>query len=67
MSPEAFSALAKLLRLRQGAQKEGARLVLVEGMRPADAARAAGISPSALGNTLRSCRDGLALAKQAIE
>ena len=42
-----------------------ARLVLVDGVRQADAARMAGCSASALGNTLRTCRAGLALARLA--
>ena len=65
MTPDAFAALAKLLRLRDGLQKDGARLVLVDGVRQADAARMAGCSASALGNTLRTCRAGLELARLA--
>lgn len=65
MTHESFAALAQLLRLRQGPQREAARLVLVDGMRQADAARAVGVSPSALGNTLRACRSGLELARSA--
>ena len=66
MNSDQFQALAKLLRLRDGLQKDGARLVLVDGLRQADAARMAGCSPSALGNTLRTCRAGLELARLAI-
>lgn len=65
MTPDAFAALAKLLRLRTGPQQDGARLVLVGGMRPADAARAVGVSPKALDNTLAACRAGLELARVA--
>lgn len=65
MTPESFAALAKLLRLRVGPQQEGARLVLVGGMRPADAAREVGVSAKALGNTLAACRAGLELARVA--
>lgn len=65
MTTEAFAALAKLLRLRDGPQQDGARLVLVAGMRPADAARQVGVSAKALGNTLAACRNGLALARVA--
>jgi len=65
MTAQQFEALAKLLQLRQGPQREAARLVLVDGMRQADAARMAGCSPSALGNTLRTCRAGLELARIA--
>ena len=65
MNSDQFQALAQLLRLRQGPQREAARLVLVDGLRQADAARAAGCSASALGNTLRTCRAGLELARLA--
>lgn len=64
MSPEQFGALAQLLRLRKGPQREAARLVLVEEMRQADAARQAGCSPQALGNTLRAIRNGIALVEK---
>jgi DNA-directed RNA polymerase specialized sigma24 family protein len=67
MTNPQFDALSKLLQLRQGAQREAARLVLVDGLRQADAARAAGCSPSALGNTLRVCRAGFELAKIVCE
>ena len=66
MTAQQFEALAKLLRLRAGPQRAGARLVLVDGVRQADAARMAGCSASALGNTLRTCRAGLELARLAI-
>ena len=65
MTGEQFEALARLLRLRQGPQREAARLVLVDGLRQTDAARMAGCSASALGNTLRACRAGLELARLA--
>ena len=65
MNSTQFDALVKLLRLRAGAQQAAARLVLVDGLAPADAARQAGVSPSALGNTLRACRRGLQLARLA--
>lgn len=65
MTPDQFAALSKLLRLRDGPAREAARLVLVEGIKQADAARQAGVSPSALGNTLRACRRGLELARVA--
>ncbi len=66
MTTQQFDALAKLLRLREGPQQQAARLVLVDGLRQADAARMAGCSASALGNTLRTCRAGLELARVAI-
>jgi len=67
MTDASFQALAQLMSLRQGSQRTAAGLALVEGMRPADAARACGISRSAVGNTLAVCRKGLALAKIAIQ
>lgn len=65
MTSAQFDALAQLLRLRAGPQQAAARLVLVDGLAPADAARLAGVSPSALGNTLRACSRGLTLARLA--
>lgn len=65
MNDDQFLALATLLRLKDGPQREGARRVLVEGRAQAEVARELGISPSALGNTLRACRGGLALARGA--
>ena len=65
MTSTQFDALAQLLRLRAGPQQAAARLVLVVGLAPADAARLAGVSPSALGNTLGACSRGLTLARLA--
>lgn len=65
MTAESFEALATLLRLKDGPQREGARRVLVDGQSPAEAARELGISQSALGNTLRACRGGMELARAA--
>lgn len=66
MSPEAFAALAQLLRLRTGPAREAARLVLVERMRAADAAALAGCSAQSVANTLAACRAGLELARAAV-
>lgn len=41
MTSTQFDALAQLLRLRAGPQQAAARLVLVDGLAPADAARPA--------------------------
>lgn len=65
LTAEQFVALSTLLRLREGGQKEAARLVLVEGIAPTAAARMAGVTPSAVSNTLQSCRRGLELARAA--
>jgi DNA-directed RNA polymerase specialized sigma24 family protein len=59
-----FSALAQLLRLRQGPATEAARRVLVEGRRPAEVARALGLSPQAVCNAVSRCRRGLILIEQ---
>lgn len=66
MSGEAFAALSELLRLRAGPAQVAARLVLVDGMRQADAAREAGCTPQSAANTLAACRRGLALARSAL-
>lgn len=65
MTPDQFDALAELLRLRGGASQEAARLVLVDGLSPADAARQIEASPQAVSNVLASCRRGLALVLRA--
>ncbi len=65
MTAEQFTALATLLRLRTGPAREAARLVLVEGLKQADAAALAGISTASLGNALARARKGLELAKAA--
>lgn len=66
MTDAQFSALAELLRLRGGASQEAARLVLVDGIAPAEAARQAGTTPQATSNALASCRRGLELARRAV-
>lgn len=66
MTDTQFAALAALLRLRAGPAQVAARLVLVEGLRPAEAARQAGCSPQAVSNTLAACRRGIALAQAAV-
>ena len=65
MTSEQFDALAVLIGQPDSKSAAAARLVLVDGMRQADAARMAGCSASALGNTLRTCRAGLELARLA--
>lgn len=65
MTDAQFSALAELLRLRGGDAQEAARLVLVEGLAPSDAARRTGASPQAVSNAVTRCRAGLELARRA--
>jgi hypothetical protein len=52
MSPQKFDALARLIRMRGGAAQAAARLVLVNGLRPADAAREAGVTPQSVCNAV---------------
>lgn len=65
MTGEQFEALAQLLRLRAGPASAAARLVLVDGLRPAQAAACAGCSPQSVSNTLAVCRRGIELARRA--
>lgn len=67
MTPAQFEAVATLAQLRAGPQCEAARLVLVDGLRAADAARTAGCSASGLSNTMAVCRRVLGLARQACD
>lgn len=65
MNAAQFEALAELLRMRGGASQEAARLVLVDGVAPAEAARRVGIQPQAVNNVLNSCHRGITLARIA--
>ncbi len=66
MTPEQFSALAQLLRLRPGPSAQAAHLHFVDGLRIADAARQAGCTANAASDCARRVRKGLALARQAV-
>lgn len=66
MTQVQLDALAALVCMRSGQALHAAGLVLVQGMRPADAAREAGMAPNALGNTLARLRLALDLARQAV-
>lgn len=66
MTPAAFDALATLLQTRQGAARDAARLVLVDGVRPADAARQTGLSAASVSNALARYRKALELALTAV-
>lgn len=65
MNETQFEALAELLRMREGASKTAAKLVLVECLPPAEAARKAGTTPQAVNSALRSCERGMLLARTA--
>jgi len=56
MTPERFSAIARLISMRGGASQEAARLVLVEGLRPIEAARRTGVSAQAVCNAVARVR-----------
>lgn len=65
MTNDQFTALADLLRLRTGPAKECARLVLVEQIPTADAARATGMTYNAAHQAVKRARAGLELARTA--
>jgi hypothetical protein len=65
MTQAQLDALAALVGMRSGPALLAAGLVLVEGRRPADAAREAGLSPSGVTNALARLRRALALARVA--
>lgn len=65
MTPEAFDALAQLLRLRAGPAREAARMVLVDGLRTTDAAALAGCSQVSVSKTVAVCKAGQALVRRA--
>jgi hypothetical protein len=64
MTPERFIAIARLISMRGGAAQEAARLVLVDGLRPADAARATSLSPNAVCNAVARVRRADAILSQ---
>ncbi len=66
MTDEQFEALAALTRLhaRSAAPREGARLVLVEGVTLKEAAARVGVPPQAVSNVLSRCRRTLALVEK---
>ena len=53
MTPAQFDAIAKLISLRLGPARAAARLVLVDGLRQADAMRQAGCSRDSVWATVR--------------
>lgn len=65
LTDERFAALADLLRMRGGPAQEAARLVLVDAVGPADAARITGLSPASVSNAVARARAGLRLAQIA--
>lgn len=65
MTADQFRALCTLLRSPPGPAQEAARLVLVEQMRPSDAAALAGVSPASVSNAVTRFRRGQELAARA--
>jgi len=65
MTDQQFQALARLLSLKTGPAQECARLVLVEQIPQAEAARQTGLSKQAAHQAVKRARAGLALATQA--
>jgi DNA-directed RNA polymerase specialized sigma24 family protein len=65
VTAEQFTALAQLLRMQDGPSLTAARLVLVDGMRNAEAAALAGITPGGAHNAVTRMRRGLELATVA--
>lgn len=65
MTPDQFTAAAKLLQLRQGPAREAAKLVLVDKYLQVDAAAATGLSVSSVSNAVTRIRRGLELAQLA--
>lgn len=63
MTEKQFEALAKLIRLRGGVSQEAARLVLVDGIQQAEAARVLNATPQSVANVIRRCRAAIELAK----
>jgi hypothetical protein len=58
MTDTQFTALAQLLRLRQGQAKEAVRLHLVQGLRVPDAARVAGVKYQLALKAVKRAKDG---------
>lgn len=65
MTPEAFAALVKLLRMTGAPSIEAARLVLVEHKAQKEAAQATGLTAPGVSQAVRKCRAGLVLARTA--
>ena len=65
MTDEQFDAIATLIRMKKGRSREAARLVLVEGILPTDAAALVELSRSAVRNTVKRVEHGMQLARRA--
>ena len=67
MTPEAFRALVKLLRMTGAASIEAARLVLVEGKTQTEAIKATGLSQAGVSQAVGRCKAGIELAKEVAQ
>lgn len=65
MTPTQFAALAELLRLRDGPAQVVARMVLVDGLSTAEAARSVGLEYKSAFQAVKRAQHGLALARVA--
>lgn len=65
MTPDQFTALAELLRLRDGPAQQVARMVLVDGLTVPDAARQLGMGYHLAYKAVKRAQDGLQLARCA--
>lgn len=65
MTADQFAALSELLRLRAGPAQVVARMVLVEGISTAEAARSVGLEYKAAHQAVKRAERGLALARAA--
>lgn len=66
MTPEQFTSLCQILRIRDSLSRQAASLVLVDGLTQAAAARQTGLSPAGVGNVIARFGSGLALAATAL-
>jgi DNA-directed RNA polymerase specialized sigma24 family protein len=67
MTPDQFTALAELLRLRDGPAREVARLVLVDGRKTPEAAESVGMQYRAAAAAVQRARQGLELVRKVRE
>jgi hypothetical protein len=65
MTDAQFTALAQLLRLRQGPAQDAVRLHLVKGLSVPDAARAAGVDYQLALKAVKRAKDGMKLVNTA--
>ena len=65
ITPSQFDALSELLRLRTGPAQVAARMVMVDGVAVADAARKVAMDYRAAHQAVKRARQGLQLAQVA--